>query len=383
MPVIKGSIWAAYLFLVSAGLLSREDALHRMEVFRLIAAAGISIDAQPEVGFAAHGVQGAQEFFDRCGIKDDEFVVGMSPMSSTPLRRWRHYGVLAKRIQQDFKAKVILFGAKGEADAVDRIAEEAGDGVLKATDLNLQEFMAAVCGCDLFITNDTGPMHLACITGRPVIALFGPTSPAEVGPWNSEYCVLQSSLCRGCYKQACSHPDVYCMDQIRVEDVLGALAGSIRRTPLPMASGTLTIRRSSTERETKTCRTGSALLEGWFRIKGGYPDELPMGFLSSAGEGEAALEQCVSLEVLAWKALGCLWGSSDGATREWEAFHRVIARTDEPLRVLVMVNEMIALEQRRGLSSGSREYQAFYEGLLRDIDLLKKCLLISQKPQSG
>jgi ADP-heptose:LPS heptosyltransferase len=59
--------------------------------------------------------------------------------------------------------------------------------------------------CDLLITNDTGPMHVAAALGKPLVALFGPTEPRRTGPYGQLGNVLRLDLpCSPCLKSVCT-----------------------------------------------------------------------------------------------------------------------------------------------------------------------------------
>jgi ADP-heptose:LPS heptosyltransferase len=58
--------------------------------------------------------------------------------------------------------------------------------------------------CDLMVTNDTGPMHVAAAMDKPLVALFGPTEPRRTGPYGQLASVLRLELpCAPCLKAAC------------------------------------------------------------------------------------------------------------------------------------------------------------------------------------
>ena len=58
--------------------------------------------------------------------------------------------------------------------------------------------------CDLMVTNDTGPMHVAAALGKPLVALFGPTEPRRTGPYGQLENVLRIDLpCSPCLKSYC------------------------------------------------------------------------------------------------------------------------------------------------------------------------------------
>ncbi|MEW6306047.1 MAG: lipopolysaccharide heptosyltransferase II [Verrucomicrobiota bacterium] len=86
----------------------------------------------------------------------------------------------------------------------------------------LPEMIEWVRCCDLMITNDTGPMHVAAALRKPVVALFGPTSPHFTGPYGQIERVMRVSLpCAPCLKGTCSNPNtIECLRAIAPDAVL-------------------------------------------------------------------------------------------------------------------------------------------------------------------
>ena len=77
----------------------------------------------------------------------------------------------------------------------------------------------------LFVTNDTGPMHVASALGVPVVAVFGPTDPLVTGPLRKPAAVLQKDVpCRPCLYRSCPY-DHRCMTRIDPEEVFAAGRG--------------------------------------------------------------------------------------------------------------------------------------------------------------
>ena len=183
MPIIKGNIWALYLFGVSANLMRDYNTLHRSDIFRFMIDESNKFTPEFNYMFTEEVVGNVQKHFDAYGIQDNDFVVGMSPLSKWPSKVWNKFDGLSKRLEEDFGAKIVMFGAQEDESEIHSITKKSDINVLEATRFNINELMAAICGCDLFITNDTGPMHLACCLKKKVIAIFGPTKTCEVGPW--------------------------------------------------------------------------------------------------------------------------------------------------------------------------------------------------------
>ncbi|HEY5297747.1 MAG TPA: lipopolysaccharide heptosyltransferase II [Verrucomicrobiae bacterium] len=70
---------------------------------------------------------------------------------------------------------------------------------------SLPEMIECIRLCDLMITNDTGPMHVAAALGKPLVALFGPTEPRRTGPYGQLENVLRIQLpCSPCMKSFCT-----------------------------------------------------------------------------------------------------------------------------------------------------------------------------------
>jgi len=72
----------------------------------------------------------------------------------------------------------------------------------------------------VFITTDTGPMHLAAAAGTRVVALFGPTAPWRTGPFGPSHVTVRAGLiCSPCFKRTCDN-NVRCMEEITVDEIM-------------------------------------------------------------------------------------------------------------------------------------------------------------------
>lgn len=84
----------------------------------------------------------------------------------------------------------------------------------------LRELMAYLAACDLVITNDSGPMHVADALGTKVISIFGSTEPRYTGPFSNISNILYANAsCSPCFKRTCPI-DFRCMHAITVEHVV-------------------------------------------------------------------------------------------------------------------------------------------------------------------
>ena len=79
---------------------------------------------------------------------------------------------------------LVLIGSKSEERLCAMIAQRVGQAAVNVAGCTtLAEMIAALSLCDVVIGNDSGPLHVAVALGRPLVGLYGPTDPLEVGPW--------------------------------------------------------------------------------------------------------------------------------------------------------------------------------------------------------
>ena len=118
----------------------------------------------------------------------------------------------------------IIFGGPNEIDIAQAITKN-----LKVSFTNLagktsiSELIQHIGGCTLFITNDSGPMHIAAAYKIPTIALFGPTNDKETSPFNPQSKIVKLSLeCMPCMKRSCPLKHHRCMKELTPSMVLEA-----------------------------------------------------------------------------------------------------------------------------------------------------------------
>lgn len=165
--------------------------------------------------------------------QDGSRKIILNPGARWMNKRWpaEYFAQLATAIlRENSRAQMLILGAASEAPLARVIEAAAPDKINNlAGRTTLSEMIEIIRGCDLFVTNDTGPMHIACALARPTIALFGPTEPRRTGPYGQLQNVLQTPLkCVPCMKATCRNP-VYleCLRSISPETVLVATAARV------------------------------------------------------------------------------------------------------------------------------------------------------------
>ena len=158
--------------------------------------------------------------------KGKKRVVVLNPVARWKTKLWQEdkFAVLADRLTAERGAAVIFTGSPADREVIGRII-----GMMEHRPVNwagettLKELAALASLADLFITTDTGPMHLAAAAGGKVVALFGPTAPWRTGPFGSGHVVVRKELdCSPCFRREC-RDGVRCMDAITVDEVMAQL----------------------------------------------------------------------------------------------------------------------------------------------------------------
>jgi|SRR5579884_70569 len=134
------------------------------------------------------------------------------------------FAEVADRLIQTYGCRVIIGGGVQERVMADELVRRLGVTVIDvAGRIDLLTFAAVLKRCALLICNDNGAMHMAAALGVPVVALFGPSDPAEWGPRTDHAIVLYKHLdCRACFHPTCLRGEENCMRQITVDEVFRA-----------------------------------------------------------------------------------------------------------------------------------------------------------------
>jgi heptosyltransferase-1 len=138
------------------------------------------------------------------------------------------YGELHRQLADRYGWRGIVSFGPGEEELARRVIEAAGKTVPVAVPFGLGPLMALLCRAKFVVSADTGPMHLACALGAPVVGLFGPTDPSRNGPYPGHDAVVRNPrFCRTTYRRGSSYS--VGMLSITVEQVLDAVSERLGR----------------------------------------------------------------------------------------------------------------------------------------------------------
>jgi heptosyltransferase-1 len=153
----------------------------------------------------------------------DDFVV-LNPGGGWASKLWppEFFGRLAIGLRDRGLFSVVTWGP-GEEKLADRVVAASAGAARRAFATTLLEYVELARRARLVVAADTGPLHLACAGGTPVVGIFGPTDPARNGPWSAaDVTVRRRPLCSPCHRHRCSlHEGV--MHAIPPEEVLKAI----------------------------------------------------------------------------------------------------------------------------------------------------------------
>lgn len=176
----------------------------------------------------------ARELLTACGWNSAEHcLIGINPGAAYGTAKcWlpERFVEVTRKLLEDPKVFIVFFGDAAGSSVVNGICESFPERVLNlAGKTNLRELIALIALCEAFLTNDSGPMHIAAALGTPLVALFGSTSDVKTGPYGSgPKCVIHKHVeCSPCYKRVCPI-DFRCMKRIASDEVYEAIQ-QIRR----------------------------------------------------------------------------------------------------------------------------------------------------------
>jgi heptosyltransferase II len=157
-------------------------------------------------------------------------LLGINPGASYgSAKQWypKQFAGVAHALSNQYD--IVIFGGPDEKEITNEIENNLiQKGVDNYTNLaaqtSISELISKISNLDLFITGDSGPMHLAAAFQIPTVSIFGPTIDAETSQWmNKKSIIVKKNLdCQPCMKRVCPLKHHNCMKQIEVIDVLTA-----------------------------------------------------------------------------------------------------------------------------------------------------------------
>ncbi|WP_245971176.1 lipopolysaccharide heptosyltransferase II [Alkalispirillum mobile] len=216
------------------GLLNDIRPLDRQKLYRTVdrfVALGQEADAplpppvpEPHLEISATGRAAAREALGLAG--DDAPALALCPGAEYgPAKRWpAAYFAEVARDRLAAGWQVWLFGSDKDRPITGEIADAAPGCTDLAGHTTLAQAIDLLASADVVVSNDSGLMHVAAATGRPVVALYGSSDPGYTPPLSSRARILYLGLeCSPCFQRECPLGHLNCLRQMHPDRVLEAI----------------------------------------------------------------------------------------------------------------------------------------------------------------
>jgi ADP-heptose:LPS heptosyltransferase len=164
-------------------------------------------------------------------------LVGVHASGGRAIKQWDpgRFGEVAGRLARDRRATIVLTGSTADRPLVDAVRRVVpADSVIDvAGELDVLSLAALLEQLDVFLTGDTGPMHIAAAVGTPVVAVFGPSDPARYAPADPIHRVVRIDLpCAPCNRirlppDRCTGHTPDCLQGVDTDTVYRAAAAAL------------------------------------------------------------------------------------------------------------------------------------------------------------
>ncbi len=213
------------MLLTRAVAVPKEKVHERFYYLELLHRAGI-LDRLPESDAIRLDGAGAAraaglERFAKLGM--GEVIVGVSPGAAYgSAKRWlpERFAESASTVARELGGRVAIFGSAAERDVCEIVARAVTVPAHNfAGETSLAEYIELAAACRVYLTNDSGPMHIASALGLPTVAVFGATNHVTTGPTGPLARVIRENVeCSPCLKRECPI-DHRCMTRVPAERV--------------------------------------------------------------------------------------------------------------------------------------------------------------------
>ncbi len=165
---------------------------------------------------------------NRLGLSRAKPVVAFCPGAEYgPSKRWpaRHFAVLARKLAAQGCA-VWLFGSEKDRDIGEEIVRSSGGAAASLCGrTDLASAIDLLSLAEVVVSNDSGLMHVAAGVGRPVVALYGSSSPEHTPPLSASARVVRTGIeCSPCFARECPLGHFKCMNELAPERVMEEIA---------------------------------------------------------------------------------------------------------------------------------------------------------------
>ena len=174
---------------------SQHETQRYLDVVRTI---GLDVeDDEPEVFIDDAGRTWVDEYINSNNLNDNKPIIGINPGAATSYRRWsaENFAILANMLHEAYDCHILITTGPREGDLAQQVSSHLKYTPLILDNVTPMQLAATLQRCNLYISNDTGPMHLSTAVKTPTIALFGGSNPDQWGPPWKGHAVIAKQGC--------------------------------------------------------------------------------------------------------------------------------------------------------------------------------------------
>lgn len=202
------------------------DRIHQVQrIFNVVKLLGAeNIDTNLEVWVSEKKQNNLEGFLVNNKITKEDFIIGINPGSVRLSRRWpiENFAIIADELKNKYRAKIVITGNKSELELAENFNKLSREKhVISTGKLSLSDLVNFIRMCKLYISNDTGPMHIANALGIPLVAIMGGGQETTHPYIKKNVVILKKDInCSPCFRDCCGRLD--CLKAISPQDVLKA-----------------------------------------------------------------------------------------------------------------------------------------------------------------
>ncbi len=222
-------------FLLNTSVPVKPDTMkkHHLEYYLdLLRGAGLNVEREPLIlNLNEKEKTWAMDILKKNGWDGNMPLAGINPGATYGrAKRWHpeRFALLADRLMNE-GIIVIIFSGPAEKGIVEEVKNRMTTKPIISEGTSVRELASLIGKCSVFISNDTGPMHMASALKVPVTAIFGSTNPDATGPVGEGHRIIYKGVeCSPCFLRECTK-DFRCMDMITVDEVFHIAKDVLRR----------------------------------------------------------------------------------------------------------------------------------------------------------
>lgn len=177
----------------------------------------------PRIHISNAEAASAKKFLEENGLREKP-VFGAAPGASFgPAKKWppERFAAVLKGLTEEFGGAALIFGGPDDKEACAGVKAAMPAALDLSGKLSLRESMALMARVNAFITNDSGPMHIAAALGVPTVAIFGSTEDSLTGPVGKKAAAVRTKTkCSPCFKRECRFGHYECLTRVEAGRVL-------------------------------------------------------------------------------------------------------------------------------------------------------------------